>query len=117
MLDRTAEAGIGILLADSVDPLASALVPDIRAAPPQRASRSSGPTRSRRCCAGSKCAIMPAADETLISLHDVSAQRVAESQLNENSHSLQLVENNVDAVLWTVGRDGRFSAVSGGALG
>src|ERR1700681_1539434 len=116
ILDRTAEAGVGFLLEDASDPLASALVPDIRAA------RRSGlpierthafPTLLRWI----EVRIMPTADETLISLRDVSAQRVAESQLNANSHSLQLVENNVDAVLWTVGRDARFSAVSGGALG
>ena len=116
ILDRTAEAGIGFLLENAADPLASALVPDIRAA------RRSGLPVERTYAFPAllrwvEVRIMPTADETLISLRDVSAQRVAESQLNENSHSLQLVENNVDAVLWTVGRDRRFSAVSGGALG
>src|SRR5947209_10983971 len=41
---------------------------------------------------------------TLFRSQDVSAQTIAESRLHENAHSLQLVENNVDAVLWTVGR-------------
>ena len=115
ILDRTAEAGVGFPLENAADPLASALVPDIRAA------RGSGLPIERTYAFPSllrwvEVRIMPTADETLISLRDVSAQRVAESQLNANSHSLQLVENNVDAVLWTVGRDCRFSAVSGGAL-
>ncbi len=116
ILDRTAEAGVGFPLANAADPLASALVPDIQSArrtglPVERTY--AFPTLLRWV----EVRIKPTADETLISLRDVSAQRLAESQLNENSHSLQLVENNVDAVLWTVGRDARFSAVSGGALG
>ncbi|HYW52488.1 MAG TPA: EAL domain-containing protein [Dongiaceae bacterium] len=115
ILDRTAEAGVGFPLENAADPIASALGPDIRAA------RGSGLPIERTYAFPSllrwvEVRIMPAADETLISLRDISAQRVAESQLNANSHSLQLVENNVDAVLWTVGRDCRFSAVSGGAL-
>ncbi len=115
LLDRTADAVIGIPLEQTVDPLASELVPDIRAA------RRSGIAIERIHAFPAlqrwiEVRIMPAAAETLISLQDVSAQTIAESQLHENAHSLQLVENNVDAVLWTVGRDGRFSAVSGGAL-
>lgn len=116
ILDRTAEGGVGFLLADASDPLAAALIPDINSA-----RRSGLPIERTHAFPALlrwiEVRIMPTADETLISLRDVSAQRLAESQLNANSHSLQLVENNVDAVLWTVGRDGRFSAVSGGALG
>jgi diguanylate cyclase (GGDEF)-like protein/PAS domain S-box-containing protein len=115
LLNRTADAVIGVPLEDTVDPLASELVPDIRAA------RRSGIAIERIHAFPAlqrwiEVRIMPAAAETLVSLQDVSAQTIAESQLHENAHSLQLVENNVDAVLWTVGRDGRFSAVSGGAL-
>jgi diguanylate cyclase (GGDEF)-like protein/PAS domain S-box-containing protein len=115
ILDRTAEAGVGFPLENAADPLVLALVPDIRAA------RLNGLPIERTYAFPAllrwvEVRIMPTADEILISLRDVSAQRVAESQLSANSHSLQLVENNVDAVLWTVGRDGRFSAVSGGAL-
>ena len=115
LLNRTADAVIGIPLEDTVDPLASELVPDIRAA------RRSGIAIERIHAFPAlrrwiEVRILPAAAETLVSLQDVSAQTIAESQLHENAHSLQLVENNVDAVLWTVGRDGRFSAVSGGAL-
>ena len=116
LLSRTADTMIGVPLEDTVDPLASELVPDIRAA------RRSGIAIERIHAFPAlqrwiEVRIMPAAVETLISLQDVSAQTIAESQLHENAHSLQLVENNIDAVLWTVGRDGRFSAVSGGALG
>ncbi|HEX3551530.1 MAG TPA: EAL domain-containing protein [Candidatus Elarobacter sp.] len=116
LLHRTAEDLIGVELSQIVDPLASDLVPDIRA------SRRSGVSIARVHAFPAiqtwvEVRILPAADETLISLQDVSAQTIAESQLHENEHSLQLVANNVDAILWTVGRDGRFTAVSGGALG
>ncbi len=115
LLHRTAEDLIGLELAHVVDPLASELVPDIRTA-----RRSGVPiARAHAFPAGQtwvEVRILPAADETLISLQDVSAQTIAESQLHENAHSLQLVANNVDAILWTVGRDGRFTAISGGAL-
>ncbi|HEX3462770.1 MAG TPA: EAL domain-containing protein [Candidatus Elarobacter sp.] len=115
LLHRTADEMIGMELPDVVDPLASELVPDIRAA------RRSGIPIERVHAFPSlqtwvEVRILPAADETLISLLDVSAQTIAESQLHENAHSLQMVANNVDAILWTVGRDGRFTAVSGGAL-
>ncbi len=115
LLHRTADDMIGVELPDIVDPLASELVPDIRAA------RRSGVAIARVHAFPAlqtwvEVRILPAADETLISMQDVSAQTIAESQLHENAHSLQLVANNVDAILWTVGRDGRFTAVSGGAL-
>jgi len=116
MLQRTADEIVGVELSTVVDPLASELVPDIRAA------RRGGVAIERVYAFPAQrtwveVRIMPAADETLISLQDVSAQTIAESQLQENAHSLQLVANNVDAILWTVGRDGRFTAISGGALG
>ena len=115
LLHRTADEMIGLELDQLVDPLASELVPDIRAA------RRSGTSIERIHAFPAiqtwvEVRIMPAADETLISLEDVSAQTIAETQLHENAHSLQLVANNVDAILWTVGRDGRFTAISGGAL-
>ena len=115
LLHLTADQMIGFSLDQIVDPLASELVPDIRAA------RRSGVAIERVHAFPAihtwvEVRILPAADETLISLQDVSARTVAESQLHENEHSLQLVANNVDAILWTVGRDGRFIAISGGAL-
>ena len=115
LLHRTADEIIGMELQDVVDPLASELVPDIRAA-----RRSGVPIERVHAFPALQTwvevRILPAADETLVSLLDVSAQTIAESQLHENAHSLQMVANNVDAILWTVGRDGRFTAVSGGAL-
>jgi diguanylate cyclase (GGDEF)-like protein len=115
LLQRTADEMVGCELEQVVDPLASELVPDIRAA------RRSGVAIERIHAFPAvqrwvEVRILPAADETLISLQDVSAQTMAESQLHANAHSLQLVANNVDAILWTVGRDGHFTAVSGGAL-
>jgi diguanylate cyclase (GGDEF)-like protein/PAS domain S-box-containing protein len=116
ILDRTAEAGIGFPLETFTDPLSVALLADIR-----DANRNGMPIERTHAFPALlrwiEVRVTPAAGESVISLRDVSAQRVAESQLDHNTHSLQLVENNVDAVLWTVGRDGRFSAVSGGALG
>ncbi|HTD32918.1 MAG TPA: EAL domain-containing protein [Candidatus Elarobacter sp.] len=115
LLHRTADEMIGMELQEVVDPLASELVPDIRAA-----RRSGVPIERVHAFPALQTwvevRILPAADETLVSLLDVSAQTIAESQLHENAHSLQMVANNVDAILWTVGRDGRFTAVSGGAL-
>ena len=115
LLHRNSEDVIGLPLERIVDPLASELVPDIRAA--QR----SGVAIERIHAFPAlqtwvEVRILPAADETLVSLQDVSAQTIAKSQLHQNAHSLQLVANNVDAILWTVGRDGRFTAMSGGAL-
>ncbi|MEA2721457.1 MAG: hypothetical protein QOJ39_3321 [Candidatus Eremiobacteraeota bacterium] len=115
LLHRTADTMIGVTLDHVLDPLASELVPDIRAA--QR----SGVAIERIHAFAAlqtwvEVRILPCAAETLISLQDVSAQTIAESQLHENAHSLQMVANNVDAILWTVGRDGRFTALSGGAL-
>ena len=115
LLHRNSEDVIGLPLERIVDPLASELVPDIRAA--QR----SGVAIERIHAFPAlqtwvEVRILPAADETLVSLQDVSAQTIATSQLHQNAHSLQLVANNVDAILWTVGRDGRFTAMSGGAL-
>ncbi|MBV9439583.1 MAG: PAS domain-containing protein, partial [Candidatus Eremiobacteraeota bacterium] len=115
LLQRTADELIGVELIDVLDPLASELVPDIRAA-----RRSGVPIERVHAFPARQTwvevRILPAAGETVVSMQDVSAQTLAESQLHENAHSLQLVENNVDAILWTVGRDGRFTAISGGAL-
>jgi diguanylate cyclase (GGDEF)-like protein len=116
LLQRSVDELVGMRLDSLRDPLASELLPEITIA------RRSGvaiervhafPNHARWV----RVRIVPAFDETLISLQDVSAQTIAESQLHENAHSLRLVANNVDAVLWTVGRDGRFTTVSGGALG
>jgi len=106
---------IGAALETLVDPLASELIPDIEAA------RRSGVPIQRLHAAPSQrrwveIRILPAANETVISLQDVSALSLAEAQLHESVHSLQLVANNVDAVLWTVSRDARFTGISGGGL-
>jgi diguanylate cyclase (GGDEF)-like protein len=116
LLQRTADTLVGVPIHAVTDPLASELLPEIYVA------RRSGvaiervhafPDQARWV----QVRIMPAFGETLISLQDVSAQTIAESQLHENANSRQLVANNADAVLWTVGRDGRFTSVSGGGLG
>jgi diguanylate cyclase (GGDEF)-like protein/PAS domain S-box-containing protein len=114
---RTASAElVGSRLDEVVDPLASELVPDIALA------RKSGETleHSYTFTAADRCVevrIKPAADETLVYLRDVSARTRATLRLEESEQRLQLVTQNVDAVLWTAGRDARFSAVTGGALG
>jgi diguanylate cyclase (GGDEF)-like protein len=115
LLQRTAEVLVGRVLEAVTDPLASELLPEIQVA------RRSGvaiervhafPDQARWI----QVRIMPAFGETVVSLQDVSAQTIAESQLYENADGSRLVAGNVDTVLWTVGRDGRFTTVSGGAL-
>jgi diguanylate cyclase (GGDEF)-like protein len=115
LLERTADRLIGSRLGTIRDPLASELAGEIAVA------RRTGVAIERvHAFPGQRwiqVRIMPAAGETVISLQDVSAQTLAESQANEDADSRQVVANNVDAVLWTVGHDGRFTSILGGALG
>lgn len=115
LLERTADTLVGEPLGAVSDPLASELISEIRVA------RRSGvaiervhafPDQARWI----QVRIMPSADETVVSLQDVTAQTVAQAQLDKEADSRQVVANNVDAVLWTVGADGRFTTVAGGAL-
>jgi diguanylate cyclase (GGDEF)-like protein/PAS domain S-box-containing protein len=115
LLALGADVVVGQRLEEIVDPLGSELVPDIRRA------RKTGtifeqtylfPTADRSV----EVRIKPAALETLVHLRDVTARAQAASKLEKSEQRLQLVTQNVDAVLWTAGRDARFSAVSGAAL-
>jgi len=115
LLRSTSAKLVGVRLDDVCDPLGSELVPEILVA------RRNGEVLERTCIfpATDRCVelrIKPAATETLIHLRDVSARTRASTRLEESEQRLQLVTQNVDAVLWTTGRDGRFSAVTGGAL-
>lgn len=115
LLRSTSAKLVGVRLDDVCDPLGSELVPEILVA------RRNGEVIERTCIfpATDRCVelrIKPAAAETLIHLRDVSARTRASTRLEESEQRLQLVTQNVDAVLWTAGRDGRFSAVTGGAL-
>jgi diguanylate cyclase (GGDEF)-like protein/PAS domain S-box-containing protein len=115
LLRSTSAKLVGLRLDDLCDPLGSELVPEILTA------RRNGDVIERTCIfpASDRCIelrIKPAAAETLIHLRDVSARTRASTRLEESEQRLQLVTQNVDAVLWTTGRDGRFSAITGGAL-
>ncbi|MBV8579894.1 MAG: EAL domain-containing protein [Candidatus Eremiobacteraeota bacterium] len=116
LLRTTADALVGRALDTVVDPLASELVPEIRAA--QR----SGSVVERTCAFGAtqtwiELRIKPAANETLVSLRDVSERTRAQVRMRENDQRLRLVTSDVDAVLWTTDRAARFTTVTGGALG
>jgi diguanylate cyclase (GGDEF)-like protein/PAS domain S-box-containing protein len=115
LLRQTSAELVGCHLEEIIDPLASELVPDIAIA------RRVGETLEHSYVfpAADRCIevrIKPAAHETLVYLRDVSARRRATTRLEESEQRLQLVTQNVDAVLWTTGRDARFSAITGGAL-
>ena len=115
LLRRTSDQLVGARLEEVIDPLGSELVPDIAIA------RRAGETleHSYTFPAADRCIevrIKPAAQETLVYLRDVSARTRATTRLEESEQRLQLVTQNVDAVLWTTGRDARFSAITGGAL-
>ena len=116
LLASAAGGVIGRKLEMIVDPLASELVPDIRQARTRGTTFEhtySFPTADRSI----EVRIKPAADETLVHLRDVSARAQAASRLEKSEQRLQLVTQNVDAVLWTADRDARFSAITGAALG
>lgn len=115
LLRSTSATLVGARLDEICDPLGSELVPDIVIA------RRTGDVFERTCVFPAadrsiEVRIKPAAAETLIHLRDVSARARASMRLEESEQRLQLVTQNVDAVLWTAGRDARFSAVTGGAL-
>jgi diguanylate cyclase (GGDEF)-like protein/PAS domain S-box-containing protein len=106
---------VGLKLQHVIDPLASELVPEIR-----EARRTGVPVERLQSFAARETwvevRIHAAANETLVSLRDVSERTRAELRLRENEQRLRLVTQHVDAVLWTTDRDGRFTTVSGGAL-
>ncbi len=115
LLRSTSATLVGKRLDEVCDPLGSELVPDIAIA------RRTGDVFERTCVFPAadrsvEVRIKPAASETLIHLRDVTARTRASTRLEESEQRLQLVTQNVNAVLWTTGRDARFSAVTGGAL-
>jgi diguanylate cyclase (GGDEF)-like protein/PAS domain S-box-containing protein len=115
LLRGTAGDLVGQRIDRIIDPLASELVPEIREA--RRTAR--GVQRTHASPATGtwvELRIHAAATETLISLRDVSERTGAELRLRESERRLQLVTRHVDAVLWTTDREGRFTAISGGAL-
>jgi diguanylate cyclase (GGDEF)-like protein/PAS domain S-box-containing protein len=115
LLRSDAGALVGQRLDRVIDPLASELVPEIREA--QRAAAGIHRTHAFPATATwVELGIHAAAAETLISLRDVSERTGAELRLRESEQRLQLVTQHVDAVLWTTDREGRFTALSGGAL-
>jgi len=116
LLRSTSALLVGVRLDEVCDPLGSELGPGHR----DRAAYRRGVRTDLRLPAADRSVevrIKPAAAETLIHLRDVTARTRASTRLEESEQRLQLVTQNVNAVLWTTGRDARFSAVTGGALG
>jgi diguanylate cyclase (GGDEF)-like protein/PAS domain S-box-containing protein len=115
LLRSTADSLVGRPLREILDPLGSELVPEIRIA-----RRTHAPIERVHTFPATQTfievRIHAGASETLISLRDVSQRTRAELQLRKNEHRLQLVTQHVDAVLWSTDREGRFTAISGGAL-
>ena len=115
LLRGAAGALVGQRLDRIIDPLASELVPEIR-----RARRTAAPIQRTHAFPATgtwiELRIHAAATETLITLRDVSERTGAELRRRESERRLQLVTQHVDAVLWTTDREGRFTAISGGAL-
>jgi diguanylate cyclase (GGDEF)-like protein/PAS domain S-box-containing protein len=115
LLRGAAGALVGQRIDRIIDPLASELVPEIREA--RRTARAIARTHASPATGTwIELRIHAAATETLISLRDVSERTGAELRLRESEQRLQLVTQHVDAVLWTTDREGRFTALSGGAL-
>jgi len=115
LLRGAAGALVGQRIDRIIDPLASELVPEIREA--RRTARAIARTHASPATGTwIELRIHAAATETLISLRDVSERTGAELRRRESEQRLQLVTQHVDAVLWTTDREGRFTAVSGGAL-
>ncbi len=115
LLRGAAGALVGQRIDRIIDPLASELVPEIREA--RRTARGIARTHASPATGTwIELRIHAAATETLISLRDVSERTGAELRLRESEQRLQLVTQHVDAVLWTTDREGRFTALSGGAL-
>jgi diguanylate cyclase (GGDEF)-like protein/PAS domain S-box-containing protein len=115
LLHSAAGSLVGRRLDRIIDPLASELVPEIREA--RRTAVGIQRTHSSPALGTwIELRIHAAANETLVSLRDVSERTGAERRLRDSEQRLQLVTQNVDAVLWTADREGRFTTLSGGAL-
>jgi len=117
--ERLLHADAGVLvgreLGTILDPLASDLIPEITEA------RKTGESRSRLMYFGAAqwwidVRIKPGANETVISLRDVTLQTVAERRLLESESRLRMLMGQVPAILWSVDRLGRFVSLSGAGL-
>ena len=115
LLRKLSSRLVGKRLEDVVDPLASELVPEILAAQ-QSASTVERTLQFAASERTIEVRIKPAASETLVHLRDISARALAAARLEKSEQRLQLVTQHVDAVLWTTGRDARFTTITGGAL-
>ena len=115
LLGASAAALLGRGLEEIVDPLISDLGPDVRYA------RRTGETVRKlhvSAAAGTslEVRVSPAGRDVIVSMRDVSERGRDEARMRENEQSLRMVTQNVEAVLWTAGRDSRFTSIGGGAL-
>ncbi|HZO95071.1 MAG TPA: EAL domain-containing protein [Candidatus Baltobacteraceae bacterium] len=115
LLGATADAIVGRELQHVLGPFASDLVPAIAEA------RASGARVDRTHASPSlrtyvEIRIHPGERETVIALRDVTEPARAGKLLEEHEQRMQLVGDNVDAVLWTTDLDARFTSITGGAL-
>ncbi len=106
---------VGRRIEKILDPLASDLLPEIRAV------RKSGTPVDRTQYFASKrmwieIRIQPAKDEVIVYLRDVSDRKRAENMLRDSERRLRLLLEQVPALLWTVDLDLVFTSVVGAGL-
>jgi diguanylate cyclase (GGDEF)-like protein/PAS domain S-box-containing protein len=115
LLGKAAPELVGRRLDRILDPLASDLLPQIRAA------RESGDPIDHTQFFPFKnvwieIRIQPAKDEVLVYLRDVTDRRRAENLLRDSERRLRLLLEQVPALLWTIDLDCNFTSVLGAGV-
>jgi diguanylate cyclase (GGDEF)-like protein/PAS domain S-box-containing protein len=115
LLRLPASSLTGRALDEITDPLASDLVPDVRYV------RRTGQPATRTLnvpAVGTviEVRVTPAGRDVMVALRDVGERARSDARIRENEQRVRLVTEHVDAILWTTGRDARFTSIAGGAL-